>query len=295
MNKRLAFLLSIMVVTISTFSQIPNNGFENWMDAGSYSTPDAWGNLNTVTSPAGVFTCVKGTPGNPGTAYIKLTSRTVSGMGIQPGIAVSGVLNTSSFQAVTGFEYSNRPASLDGYWQYMAGGSDQGFIAVYLTKWNSGLNERDTVGQVKYPLSGMVMSWSSFSLPLTYSSSDGPDTAMIILSASGKTPVSGSYLYIDNLIFAGGTVGIENQAKETGISLFPNPVMGNELKADVRNVAGNADHIDIIDLNGNIILRETVVYRRVPFSIDVSGLRPGAYFLRVTTTEGSFCRKFIRK
>jgi hypothetical protein len=295
MKKRLVLLLSVLVSALSVFSQIPNNGFENWTNAGGYSTPDEWGNLNTVTSPAGVFTCAKGTPGNPGAAYIRLTSRTVPGMGIQPGIAVSGVLNTTSFEAISGFGYTDRPASLDGYWQYMAGGSDQGFIAVYLTKWNAGLNERDTVGRVKYPLPGMVMSWRSFSLPLTYTSSDVPDTAIIILSASGKTPVSGSYLYIDNLIFAGGTVGVEKQVKENGISLFPNPVFGNELKADLRNVGGNAECIDIVDLNGSVMLRETMIFWQVPVSIDISGLRPGEYILRVTTAEGSFCRKFIRK
>jgi hypothetical protein len=242
-----------------------------------------------------VFTCVKGTPGNPGTAYIKLTSRTVSGMGIQPGIAVSGVLNTTSFQAVSGFEYSDRPASLDGYWQYMAGGSDQGFIAVYLTKWNSGLSERDTIGQVKYPLPGMVMVWRSFSLPLSYSSSDVPDTAMIILSASGKTPVSGSYLYIDNLIFAGGTVGVDNPSATTGVSLFPNPVIQNELVVYLNNSGAVIDRIDILDVLGNRMIRMAMTNRSFPLTLDVSSLKPGAYFLRLTGPENTLMKKFIRQ
>ena len=43
-----------------------------------------------------VYTCVKGTPGNPGTSYLKLVSKTVAGFGVVPGVAVCGTINETS-------------------------------------------------------------------------------------------------------------------------------------------------------------------------------------------------------
>jgi Secretion system C-terminal sorting domain len=295
MKIRFILFLIVTVTAGPVFSQIPNNGFENWTNTGNYSTPDNWGNLNAVTTTAGVYACVKGSPGNPGTAYLKLTSKTVSGMGVQPGIAVSGILNTSTFQAISGFAYTNRPGELDGSWQFMAGGSDQGYIAVYLTKWDAGLNKRDTIGQVVNPLPGMVMSWRNFFLPLSYSNSDIPDTAVIILSASGKNPVNGSYLYIDNLSFAGGTVGVEDHSALSGLLVFPNPVTQNKLVVNSKNREITADYIDILDLHGKLIISKTMINQDFPVSMDVSTLHPGEYFLRVTTQGITFGLKFIKQ
>ena len=295
MKTRIILLFIFIAIGNSIFSQIPNNGFENWTNMGSYSTPDNWGNLNAVTTTTGIYTCLKGSPGNPGTAYLKLVSKTISGMGIQPGIAVSGVLNTTTFQSVSGFAYTDRPAELDGSWQFMAGGSDQGYIAVYLTKWDAGLNRRDTIGQVVNPLSGMVMSWRNFSLPLSYSNSDIPDTAMIILSASGSIPVTGSYLYIDNLSFVGGTIGMQDQSALSGLLAFPNPVTQNNLIIDLKNRDFTADYIDILDLQGKLIIRKTMINQHFPVSMDVTTLHAGEYFLRITSQGGTFGRKFIKQ
>jgi hypothetical protein len=295
MKTRITFLFAVMAITNSLFSQIPNGGFENWTDFGNYSTPDNWGNLNPVTTSSGIYTCVKASPGYPGTTHMRLISRTVPGMGIQPGIAVSGVLNTSTFQAVSGFAYSSRPASLDGNWQFMAFGSDQGYIAVYLTKWNSGLNRRDTIGQVVHPLPGMEMSWRSFSLPLSYLNSDIPDSAMIILSASGNSPVNASYLYIDNLSFEGGTAGNEDPAATSGLTVFPNPVMQDKLIVNFDNPNTTADCIDILDIHGNLMIRKTMINQTFPAFVDVSTLRAGEYLLRITLPGSTTGSKFIKQ
>jgi hypothetical protein len=294
MKKRFLFILLSAAFAGSLFSQIPNNGFESWTDMGSYKTPDEWGCLNAVTNAAGVYTCVQGTPGYPGASYIKLTSRAVSGMGIQPGIAVSGVLNTTTFQEISGFPYASRPESLDGNWQYMAGGADQGFIAAYLTKWNSISNLRDTIGRFKYPLPGMVMSWRGFSLTFTYSSSEIPDTAMLILSASGKSPVSGSYLYIDNLVFSGGTVGMDDKSGSSGLSLCPNPVTNNTLTVLSDKKDFTAETLDILDLQGNLLMRKNMTGQHFPASVDLSGIRAGEYFLRISSGGSLYIRKFIK-
>ena len=295
MKTRIYFLLALMIIANSIFSQIPNNGFESWTNMGSYSTPDNWGNLNAVTNPAGVYTCLKGTPGNPGTTYLKLISKTVSGMGVQPGVAVSGVLNTSTFQAVSGFAYSGRPESLEGKWQYMASGTDQGYIAVYLTRWNTGLNRRDTIGQTYNALNGMVMSWQNFSFLISYNLGGLPDSAIIIFSASGSTPVNSSYLYVDNLTFTGTTVDLEDQAFGSGLSLLPNPVSKNMLTLDYNNHDLTTDFIEILNIQGKPVIRKILKNQHFPFSIDVSTLRAGEYLIRVGLQIGTIHSKFIKQ
>src|SRR5437667_42356 len=83
------------------------------------------------------------------------------------------------------------------------------------TKWNTATSKRDTIAFKNYALPGMVMSWGTFTIPLTYYSYATPDSAIIVLSASGTTPVVNSYLYVDNLAFSGtgpSNVGVANVA-----------------------------------------------------------------------------------
>jgi len=295
MKARIIMFFTVIIIANALFAQIPNSGFENWTNPNGYNIPDSWGNLNPVTNSASIYTCLKGTPGSPGTAYLKLISKTVTGMGVQPGIAVCGVLNTTTFQAVSGFAYSDRPVSLKGKWQFMANGSDQGYISVYLTKWDAGLTMRDTIGEVTYLLPGMVMSWQNFTIPLSYNNNEIPDSAVIIFSASGSVPVDGSYLYIDNLSFFGTTVGMEEQSDQAGLIIFPNPVIQNTLIVDFKNREITVDHLDIMDLHGNLISRKVMKNQTFPVTINVSTLHAGSYLLRISSPSGTFGSKFIEQ
>ena len=287
--------MMILALAISVSAQIPNNGFENWTVTGNYSTPDGWGNLNPVTSAGSVYTCLKGTPGNVGTAYLKLISKTVSGMGVVPGIAVSGVLNPVTHQAVSGFPYTNRPASLTGKWQYMAYLSDKGYIATYLTKWSTTLHKRDTIAFNVTLLPGMVMSWQSFTTALSYKSAETPDSAMIILSASGNTPVNGSYFYLDALAFSGGNVGIPESMASSALTVYPNPVSGNSITIDAINHEITVNMVEIFDISGKLVSRIVTDNHLLPVNADVSTLRAGTYILRITFPPKTLETKFIRQ
>ena len=294
MKARIIAILFVTVLAKVSFAQIPNSGFENWTSVGSYIIPDNWGTLNPVTYPSGIYTCMKGAPGNPGATFLKLISKTVPGMGVMPGIAVSGVLNTTTFQAVSGFPYANRPISLRGNWQYMAYGADQGHISVYLTKWKTDLNARTIVGQVVYLLPGMVMSWLNFALPITYNNYDIPDSAMITFAASGTVPVEASYLYIDNLSFYGSTLGIEDQTAPVELLVYPNPVAHDLLSIDLKNRDFGPEYDEIINMEGKVMMRQVLINRLMPISIDVSTLPAGEYLIRIGSQTGTVSKKFLR-
>lgn len=213
------FAFSIFAVVAK--AQIPNYSFENWTNMGSYSNPDQWGTMNNLTALGGVYTATIGTPGNPGTSYLKLTSKT-AGPIVAPGIAVSGVLDSMSMQPISGFPFTSRPLSLTGKWQHMIFGNSQGHISVTLTRWDATSGTREVVATKTTTLSGMAMSWASFTVTLNYLTGNNPDTCIIELAASGATPTNNDYLWVDNLAFTGSVVGIENSNTIlNGMSISP--------------------------------------------------------------------------
>ena len=101
---------------------------------GTYENPDGWATLNDLTTMSGIYTATKGTPGSPGSSYLKLTSQTI-GPNVVNGIAVSGVIDQVTQQPVSGFAFNQQPASFNGKWQHMIYGTSQGSINVTLTRW----------------------------------------------------------------------------------------------------------------------------------------------------------------
>jgi hypothetical protein len=287
--KKIYTLILLAFLPILIHAQIPNNSFEDWTSTGNYNVPDQWGNLNSVTEASGSFTCIKGTPGNPGNSYLKLISKEITGMGVVPGIAVCGTLNTLTRTPVSGFPYSGRPESIDGNWQFMAEGEDQGYISVLLSKWNQTENRRDTIAFCYNPLPGMIMSWRSFSFPLNYLSSQNPDSAIIVASASnanGSVTANYSYLYLDNLSFAGSVAGVGEKSAGS-ISVYPNPaedyikITPSGSKTSVKAM--------ICDPKGTILSEIEI---NGATNISISNYPSGVYFIR--TSEGKSA-KFIKR
>lgn len=293
--KKITISIVAAFISASSFAQtIPNAGFENWSTVSSYQNPDGWDNLNSMTAPMSAYTCLKGTPGNPGSSYIKLISKNVSMMGIMPGVAVSGVIDMTTYSAASGFAFTQRPQSLNGAWQYMASGADAGYVAAYLTQWNTGTNQRDTIAMINESLTSMAMSWTNFSLNFMYMSNNAPDSAIIILSSSGPTPVANSYLYVDNLAFAGSVAGItENKNAICQLSIFPNPA-NNQLNINVTGVKNKAQ-VDVYNVIGSKVKTLTNVDFSSNQTIDISSLADGQYILKITSSNTVLSRKFFKQ
>jgi|31_taG_2_1085359.scaffolds.fasta_scaffold00590_5 hypothetical protein len=292
--KKQTFLAIALMFTavISKAQSVPNGNFENWSNPNGYNVPDGWETLNDMTAGAGVYTTTRG--GTAGNYYLKLTSENVTGMGVMPGVATSGMLDMGSFMPMSGFPYNMRPDALSGKWQFMGNSAnDIGYIHVYLTKWNTSMNMRDTVGYIMQDLNGMQMSWGNFSLPFTYMMPDMPDTCIMLLSASGANPEASSYLYLDNLDFTGIIAGIANTEVTGVFSIYPNP-SANNLKIDVSGLKSTALSFEIIDLHGKLILSQKADGSSVQ-NIGISQLPVGNYFLNTLTQKGTVTQKFIKQ
>lgn len=294
MKKQLSILIALMFAVAISEAQIPNAGFENWTSMGSYNNPDSWSTLNNMTASMSTYTCMKGTPGNPGTSYLKLVSKTVTGMGVMPGVAVSGNLDQTTFLPTSGFAFNQRPASLTGSFQHMLAGTSQGYIDIQLTYWDSGMHMDMPLASGHLDLSGMAMSWTNFSVPINYLNGNSPDSCRITLSASGSTPTNNDYLYVDNLAFSGTAAGISENHFDANISVYPNPASEN-LTLDLSVLKDKTVTVNVIDMTGKQILSFDKMTVNTKNKVDVSSLPVGNYVLNVHTSQGIITRNFIKQ
>ncbi len=293
--KKLNYII-VAFVLIASFAkaQIPNNGFESWTNVGSYEIPDNWGTMNGVTSKFSVYTATKATPGNPGTSYLKLTSK-MAGTSVVNGMAVSGELDTITKQPLSGFAFTQRPQYFTGKWQHMIYGSSQGSLFVKLTRWNTSTNMRETIATASQTLSGMAMSWANFSITFNYVNGNAPDTCIIILKASGTNPTANDYLWVDNLAFTGTVAGIEEaNAFLNNISIYPNPT-SNVVSIDVDFKSAQQTTIELLDINGKLISSKqiSIPQGKSKQMLDVTNVSKGTYFVNMKTSIGKETKKII--
>ena len=210
-----------------------------------------------------------------------------------PAIALSGKLDKTTFQPKSGFAYNQRPTALTGNWQYMAYGNDQGFIAIAFTKWNTITNIRDTISTTYYLLPGMVMSWESFNIPITFTNPSNPDTCLIALSASSiSLPVANSYLHIDNLNFSFETSIKENNNTVGSVKIYPNPVM-EELRIELpENKNSTVINYRILNSLGEII-KTSINFKQN--SINTSNLPKGFYQIIIEIDGKQYFSKFVKQ
>lgn len=270
--------------------QIPNNSFETWNSISGYSTPANWDNLNQITFSSGIYTCLKGTPGNPGSSYLILISKSIPGRGVAPGIAVSGKLDTSTYKPLCGYPFTNRPQSLNYNIQYMPyDPSDSSSVKVLLTKWDTITSSRDTIAYGASYYNAMAHSWFLGSTYLNYISGDAPDSALIVLSSSSSNPQNGSYIYLDNLQFNGNVIGIEEQSiNQSDVVIYPNP----SFESFVAEIKTNVDkaEINISDVFGKQIFQTTFSNA---IKINTMGWTRGTYFVKINRGNKSSINKKI--
>jgi hypothetical protein len=111
---------------------------------------------------------------------------------------------------------------------------------------------------------------------------------IIIFPDFPATRTVGSINYWDNILFTGPT-SVENRSLGNSWSIFPNPVT-NELI--IKNIQEEGS-ISIYELNGRQMFQKTTNSTSEKF--DVSKLKNGVYFIRVSGKSGVKTGKFIKQ
>jgi hypothetical protein len=294
MKKFTVVFLSALLLANFSMAQLPNFSFENWTSMGSYENPAQWGTMNNLSTLVSVYTAEKGAPGNPGSYYLKLTSKTTIA-GVLNGVAVSGKIDSLTMKPKSGFAYNQRPQNFTGKWQHMIYGTSQGALTATLTKWNTGTSSRDTVAIADHIMTGMVMSWGTFTIPFVYNNNEFPDSCIIFLRASGPTPSNQDYLYVDDLAFT-GWVGVSenNDASQNEFSVFPNPANEN-IVIELNEISQQPAIVELVDMNGKLALSSTIgiLQGATKHKLDVTGLAKGSYLLNIVIGNEKRAKKLI--
>ncbi len=266
----IAFILSVGTLA----AQIPNGGFENWVDQGGYMQPVGWLTYNDVITTGGPLASVEqGTPGFPGTYHCVITSRAVPS-----GSPIQGWISAGSSSGQAGFPYTQRPAMLTGQWQYGVQPGDTAEVFIALSKWNSATSNTEAIAIGTLQVTGNLGNWQAFSVPLEYISADAPDTAyiQIVSSIDFYQPVVGSFVKVDDLAYV-GSVGIPEQ-ELAEIRVFPSPA------ADALHIATTVSgELRLIDASGRVLLNSPINGTR---TLDVSSFAPGLYSYQLIGKDG---------
>jgi hypothetical protein len=184
-----------------------------------------------------------------------------------------------------------KPSALTGYYKYtdnnLSNGRtrDTALLELYVTRWNSSANQRDTLGTGAKEL-WLSGSFSAFSCPVTYTASGTPDSILIRFQPS-KFGTGGagacadsnycSFLTIDNLSLEQSTgVSVLSQSR---LSVYPNPA-DNSITVDLKQGTGTIVMKDV--LGKTVSVHPPGSARAV---LDISNLSAGVYFLYVQSNS----------
>ena len=285
MLKRLLCCMFVLTCASTIAQNIPNPGFENWVQYGGYKDPEGWFTINALTILGGNATVLQatGADAHTGSSAIRLRSISIFGQ-VAPGIAATGAINPTTQSVEGGFAFSQRPLLLSGWYQYAPAGTDTASVGISLTRWNSQTQTTEVIGEGSFSEAASVNEYTRFWIPITYFSTEIPDTASIVmLSSAGENGVPSSTLLIDDLSFEFDyPVSIAGTVKPaTTPKLYPMPA-GKFCYLD--NPDGLFTNLEIYNLTGQ--LTTTIPLSGGTNYIDTSTLKEGVYTYRISHPNG---------
>jgi hypothetical protein len=174
---------------------------------------------------------------------------------------------------------------LKGYYKFSTQQGDSCAFFVYFTKWNSTLKKQDSIGGGGF-MGTPQSNYTYFEIPIDYTSTAAPDTAVIILLASASTTIDtrgvpGNTLIIDDLSFE-LTTGIDDPVfPDSPARAYPNPA--NDLVI-FDGLSNGPSEIIICDMHGREIFKAQITGSM--FELHTSGLINGLYMYTITGHSG---------
>ncbi|MEI8046336.1 MAG: PCMD domain-containing protein [Bacteroidota bacterium] len=283
----LLFIIPILFISGSFAQQIPNGSYETWTGG----EPDNWNTTNMNFLGTNFVTVTKDLS-NPqqGTASAQLTVVTKSVL-FNPvtvqGVLTLGVLDinliTQTASVTGGYPFTGMPQKLAGYFKYQPVNNDACVVGMGLFKRINGV--QDTIAFGAVTLSGTFNDWSYFEVPIEYDQWIEPDTMnILILNSIPQDGIdhTGTKMWVDNLSFVYGTVGIEGVTFAKDISIYAERNSSQLILSSTFEKQENLT-ISLFTMGGI----ETKSWKRTMQQsterLDVSAIPPGTYIIRITS------------
>lgn len=277
-NKYIKTLAFTFAVAFSANTQVLNGGFENWVE----EDPDNW--MTTNIQVAGIVTVTETSDNHSGAKALHGQVINFNGTAMSP-LVQSG-------DGGTGFPVSQRYGSCDLFYKFSptSGSGDRFSVNVVLQK------DGDAIGYGAVALTNAVSSYTSLSVPLSYSGTETPDTVIIQITIIGPTGSDyhvGSEMFADD-ISLNGTASIADLSQAAHHKIFPNPA--NETITISMDNAQQGE-LELVDLLGNKLRTIQIDQQAATkfYELNVENLPSGSYFYIFNTKESSFRGKFSVK
>jgi len=273
------FLISIFTFHFSSAQDItPNSGLEMWTLVTSptqYLNPDSWDQLNDETNFIGILTCVQSTDAHSGNFAAKLITKYVD-LGIIKDTA-NGIITTGKLITVPpygnygGVPSHERPDSIYGWIKYQPVAPDSCQIEIDLRT-----AAGDTVGKAKFQTGLTLTTYTRFSAPVIYKSSENPDTIMWLISSSnGFKAIPNSTLWVDDIGVVMNT-GINEISLGDFITITPNP---SSKMIQIKNDKMISGDLIFYDGTGKLTWQHPIKNQNE--NLDVSDIPEGIYLAQL--------------
>ena len=281
MRKTLPLLILLFTFSsLISFAQIPNPGFENWTNYGTFMEANGWTSTNLLSS-GNFYPITRSTdhyPASVGSYSIRIANDTA----VLPSFHALGftwTLPLTATEPKPSFPVSGHPNSFTGYYKFIPQKNDTMHIEAQL--YLNGV----WAAYAKMTSTATASNWTSFSIPFTtYTSAD---SGVIILGAYNvegitSVPHGNSVLYIDNLNFDNLITSVDALGLQDKVSLYPNPVSDN-ITIAIDEPGSNNIAIKICDVYGKEMYKNQ--FSDAVFTIDVSGFAAGTYFVLASADD----------
>jgi|GEM_PF-2109035 len=286
-------LLSIALITASlagNAQQLTNSGFETWTSS-TPSAPTSWATLDqaVASSAFGGFIgatsfVTKSTSPYAGNYAATLTTQNLSSFGTFPAALVyGGMALVGTTPTITGTPYTFSPASVSYYAKGTVISGDSAPSIVFLTKWNTTTNKRDTIaGGVDFLNSSLTSTYTLRTFPIQYQIFGvAPDTINYVISSSVITSGSatlGTSITVDAITLSGNMAGItSNHAVQANSVAYPNPAVN---QITLATTSEKAKYANVYDLTGRLMNKFEMTNKQI--NIDLNSFNSGMYIYVIT-------------
>lgn len=273
LSKAILLALSILFTLKAKAQIIPNEDFENWTLLSGVNSPDSW--QTTAAQPSDTISPKQVTDNANGNYAILFQTRYVNfGAGI------------SEAYASINMPLLNKPLYFNGYYKSLRTGL--GAAEIKATLKNNGI----VIGTSLLTVNTNLNSYTTFSLPINYSSPLVPDEVTIYIASDGTmNKLLNNKLWVDNLSFTNSPLSTNEELFEiNNISIYPNPAK-NILNIDLKN--NEKGTIKIMNTFGQIILEKQIALGKS--TLEIEFLTTGIYLLVATTENKKRTLKFIKE